>query len=276
MILCGTDFSSCAGDAALVAAGLARLKGTSLALAFAGEGSPDTARSLASAAAPLRELCPVEPVIVDAPAESTLLELATARGADLLVVGGVGHRPELLRLGSTAEHLCQAARLPVLVVRDAAPLQAWASGARPLRLAVLVDEAAPARAVVGWVAGLAALGAVEVALIHLAWPPAEQARLGLDAPMDLVAPHPDVLAARKAELEGLASEAGLTVQVVVRVGWGRPADHLVSIVSELGVELVVLGTRPRGALDRLWRGSVTHGVLRDATCSVAAVPTSVG
>lgn len=273
-IVCGTDFSPCAEEAARVAAGIARRRGASLVLAHAGPESERTAlmHALDESATPLRAACAVEPVLLEPPADTALVDLATRRGAVLLVVGGVGHRRGALRLGSTAEHLCQSARLPVLVVRDEGPLAAWALGERPLRVAVLVDEAAPARAVLRWVAGLADLGALDLTLVHLAWPPGEQARLGLQGPMDLVAPHPDVLAARQAELAGLAAEVGLDARAVVRVGWGRPADHLVAIAGELGAELVVVGTRRRTALDRLWRGSVTHGVVWGATCSVAAVP----
>ncbi len=198
--------------------------------------------------------------------------LAAAAGARLVVVGGVGHRSGLLRLGSTAERVCEAAVLPVLVARDPAPLIAWAAGDRPLRVGVLVDEVAPGRALVRWTAGLAAVGPLEVALIHQAWPPEEQPRLGIDGPMDLVRLHPEVELARRAELGALLDEEGLSAEILLRVGWGRPADQLVSIAAEWRADLIVVGARPRSLLDRLWRGSVTHGVLQEATCNVAAVP----
>lgn len=215
---------------------------------------------------------PCEALNVEEPAHEGLLEAARARDAALLVVGHAGRRAGLLRLGSTAEQVCQAAELPVLVVRDPAPLLAWARGERALRVAVLVDETPAAAGPVAWTARLAAAGPLEIDLIHLVWPPAEQARLGLDEPMSLEQVHPEVRASREAELRRLATEAGLNAEPVVCLGWGRPADHLVAAARERGADLIVIGTRRRGLLDRLWSGSVTYGVVGEATCSVAAVP----
>jgi nucleotide-binding universal stress UspA family protein len=71
--------------------------------------------------------------------------------------------------------------------------------------------------------------------------------------------------------ERLAPLAG---QVTTRLlgGLGRVADHLVQIAVEERADLVVVGNRQRSGLQRLWHGSVSHGVLELAPTSVACVP----
>lgn len=63
--------------------------------------------------------CKVEPVIVDEPPVEALLEAAAA--ADLIVLGTHGRRgPGRWWLGSVAERVVRAARIPILVTRAAA------------------------------------------------------------------------------------------------------------------------------------------------------------
>jgi hypothetical protein len=55
------------------------------------------------------------------------------QGATLLVVSSLGRRaPSRWVLGSVAGRTARHARVPVLVVRDAAPFVAWAADPRPL------------------------------------------------------------------------------------------------------------------------------------------------
>jgi nucleotide-binding universal stress UspA family protein len=49
---------------------------------------------------------------------------------------------------------------------------------------------------------------------------------------------------------------------------GDPAGELVRIANENAVDLVVLGARGLGAVQRLLLGSVSEAVLRDASCAV--------
>jgi nucleotide-binding universal stress UspA family protein len=52
---------------------------------------------------------------------------------------------------------------------------------------------------------------------------------------------------------------------------GDPATHIVSYATEAAMDLIVMGTHGRSALERLLVGSVAEKVLRDAPCSVLVV-----
>ncbi|HUO69423.1 MAG TPA: universal stress protein [Solirubrobacteraceae bacterium] len=52
---------------------------------------------------------------------------------------------------------------------------------------------------------------------------------------------------------------------------GEPADAIVQIADENHADLIVLGTREPGVLDRVLRGSVSQDVSRHAHCDVLIV-----
>lgn len=68
--------------------------------------------------------------------------------------------------------------------------------------------------------------------------------------------------ARLAEL-GIAAE---TVDAV-----GEPARTIVGVADDRGADLIVVGTRDLGALERLLGGSVSDGVVHKAHCDVLVV-----
>jgi nucleotide-binding universal stress UspA family protein len=52
---------------------------------------------------------------------------------------------------------------------------------------------------------------------------------------------------------------------------GNPATEIVDVAEERGADLIVVGTRDAGLLDRLLTGSVSQGVARRAPCDVLIV-----
>lgn len=52
---------------------------------------------------------------------------------------------------------------------------------------------------------------------------------------------------------------------------GRPAEKIVEIAREQGVDLIVMGTHGRAGLDRLFFGSVANEVVRSAACPVLTI-----
>jgi nucleotide-binding universal stress UspA family protein len=52
---------------------------------------------------------------------------------------------------------------------------------------------------------------------------------------------------------------------------GRPAEQIVNQLRALGSDLVVVGSRGRGRVERLLVGSTTEQVLASAPCSVLVV-----
>ena len=52
---------------------------------------------------------------------------------------------------------------------------------------------------------------------------------------------------------------------------GRPAEKIVEIAKELGVDMIVMGTHAREGLDRLFFGSVANEVVKSAKCPVMTI-----
>ena len=139
-IVCGTDLSENAREAARAAAAIAKRLAVRLKLVHVIDelGAELTAAGEQSAIyAPVRtrveehakELrighgIEVEPVVVVGIAHETLVEIARTTDASLIVVAALGvAKQHRWLLGSTAERVAQASSVPVLVVRDAASLE---------------------------------------------------------------------------------------------------------------------------------------------------------
>jgi nucleotide-binding universal stress UspA family protein len=69
--------------------------------------------------------------------------------------------------------------------------------------------------------------------------------------------------------QALAERSSLRVEFVPSVG--PPAEAIVRLAEERGADLIVVGTRRKGFLERLVEGSVNRDVLRRAKCDVLVV-----
>lgn len=77
-------------------------------------------------------------------------------------------------------------------------------------------------------------------------------------------------------LDEVNSEAyyeGLDAEAMVSVGL-KPAERIVSLAQDLGVDLIVLSSHGRTGLARQVFGSVAEEVVRAATCPVTVVKSS--
>ncbi len=77
------------------------------------------------------------------------------------------------------------------------------------------------------------------------------------------------------ELEELAHARALLdaegVEAEYQPAIGEPADAIVDVAEQRGADLIVVGTRDPGAVQRLLGYSVSQGVLRRARCNVLVV-----
>jgi nucleotide-binding universal stress UspA family protein len=73
------------------------------------------------------------------------------------------------------------------------------------------------------------------------------------------------------EVERLRAEGGRIAEAHLRLG--RPAEQIVTLSEELGVGIIVVGSRGLGALRRAVLGSVSESVVRHAHCPVFVVRT---
>jgi nucleotide-binding universal stress UspA family protein len=200
----------------------------------------------------------VHALVLEGNPAHVLLDLA--KEADLLVVGSRG-RGQLggVLVGSVSQRCIERSPCPTVVVTGESAVS---------RIVVGVDGSESAQSALVWaVEEAAATGATVDAVC--AYPSTI-----------VVSPHPSVptIPTEKFRRDAgrILDEAilrvgavpGLTIRPVVSAG--RPAEVLTACA--VGADLVVMGTRGRGAVKGLVLGSVTHQVMRRVHCPVVVVP----
>ncbi len=191
---------------------------------------------------------------------ASVLQVAERVGADLVVVGAT--RASRLRrtfLGSTAQRVLRQSEVPVLVARGSLALP-------PRRVLLACDLTELSAAVqatgLGMVEALAGRPGAVRSLYVLPW--------SLIPPVPTTAP---VVDGARGRLEAfLADHPAQAYPVEPAVRCGEPAGEIVAEAREWEADLVIVGTHARGWGARLLLGSVAEATLRDAPCSVLAVP----
>jgi nucleotide-binding universal stress UspA family protein len=291
-IVCATDFSEGAVPAAQASAAIVSrfpsaeawlvhvLEPASTGLDPSGVQALATAarKQLEEEAARMREQTSAEvhtAVLSDLPSEA-LHRFAEEKEAFLLVLGSHGHaRGPLLGVGTTSERVARFARVPVLVVRDAAPFETWAKGDRPLRILLGVDMTASSRPPIEWVKQLRHGGACDVLVGHVYHAVDASRRYGIRGRLSLVEPDLEIERLIARDLESAIGEISGSGKVSFRptLGLGRLGDHLLELSEAEKVDLIVVGTHHKKGLERLT--SISSIVLHYGHASVACVPAPV-
>ena len=286
-IVCGTDFSENSEQAGRAAAAIAKRLGVPLKLVHVLAESrlllpfaPSEATLQAALDAQAEKLhsqfgIEVEPVAVFGVAHEALLELALGANASLVVLSSLGSKKQTRwLLGSVAERVVQSSSIPVLIVRDAASIEAWAAGERALKVMLGTDLGATSMVALRWVERLRGVLPCDVCIAQIAWPIAEHARLDIKGPMQLEGLAAELKDRLEVELRawaGVLTGEGDTT-FVVSAGWGRVDSHLAQLADGAQVDLLVVGTHQRAWAARAWQGSVSCGALHYASSNVACVP----
>jgi nucleotide-binding universal stress UspA family protein len=195
----------------------------------------------------------------------TLQALAERGEADLIVLGSTHHAHlGSVAPGSVAEHLLHGARCR-LVIAPKGYAQADHSQDRLRVAAVGFDGMAESFAALDEAAKLASKFGGSLRVIGVATPvpamgAAAAARAGAKAGPDFQTQLNQAVAQLPAELRALP--------VFER---GDPVEKLLE-AAEMGVDLLVLGSRGFGPVMRLLIGSVSSRVIREAPCPVLVVP----
>jgi nucleotide-binding universal stress UspA family protein len=194
-----------------------------------------------------------------------LQALAERGEADLIVLGSTHHaHVGSVAPGSIAEHLLKGARCRLVI----APKGYAAENHSQDRLRVVAvgyDGMAESQAALDEAAILAAKFGATMKVVGVATPvptmgAVAAAQTGGEAGPDFQTRLHDAVAALPAELRALP--------VLER---GDPVKRLLE-ASEIGVDLLVLGSRGFGPVMRLLIGSVSSRVIRGAPCPVMVVP----
>ena len=192
-IICGTDFSESAAQAATVADALARLLDAPLILVRSADERgefPEHLRTrlvnddrprLAEQAERLRGLgLTFEEKLLRGVPDDGVAHFAAQAGARLVVVAasGTGALGRWV-LGNVAEQIAETSVVPTLVVRSPEPLAAWARGERPLKVFIAVDFTATSEAALRWLAEWRQIGPCEITLGYVHRLPEERGELAM-------------------------------------------------------------------------------------------------
>jgi nucleotide-binding universal stress UspA family protein len=288
-IVCGTDFSENAGQAARAAASIARCLKDRLELVHvladpAAAGIP----ALGMFYAPVQELLAeqagklarefsitVNPSVLEGPTDERLVDFARSANARLVVVSSLGRRKQdHFLVGSVAERVLQRSDIPVLVVREAASIEQWTGSQRPLRILIGIDLGQSARAALRWVEALRQIRPCDVHVVQVAWPAGEHSRFGLKGAIELEGLRPELHALLERDLRtwtgSLAGEG--QVSFSISACWGRFDEQLALLAQEHKADLLVVGTHQRAWAARVWQSSISRGVVHRSSCNVACVP----
>lgn len=279
-LLCATDFTPRAMQAATVAAKLAIRGVQSLRLVHASDAIGASARAAlrrkidAEAARLVRLGAVVEPVLLEGgnPADSLLQQIKAAPPA-LVVLASEAKGPiDRWALGSFAERIAESSPVPTLMVRNAAAFESWDWSKDRLKVLLALDRATSSNGVLRWAKQFKAAGPCDLISCHVNWriptpaeaevapgsprnPPSLQTRLERDV--------------RKQVRDQLGDESPT---VIVRPYFGDPGPCLVELAAETGAQLVVVGAHQRRGLGRLVRFSVSRELLHRSATNVVCVP----
>lgn len=181
-------------------------------------------------------------------------------GADLVVLSTSGQsRLKRAFLGSTAFRLPHATTVPMVFV----PHDAKMPPCTHALIAVDLSDVTPH--VLKWVADH--LDGVELTVVHSAGLTRLASTIGPSA--EFVSTLRELTEQRQASIEKLIGEHGLTGTVVIEQD--AAAEAISTVARERGADLIVMGSRGLGAIERFMLGSVTQQIVRETEIPVIAI-----
>ncbi len=289
-IVCATDFSAAAGEAVEIAGAIARRLETKLLLVHVEEfhGLADVDPSLFEAALSDNQArldretkrlqdagTEIEVKMLSGSVFDELVSAAVAVKARTIVMGAVGHGlARRLLVGSVAERTAETSPIPTLIIRPGSRLGSWLRREHALKVLIGYDFSSASDAALTWVNDLQKIGACEISVLHIDWPPAQAARLGYHGALPLTENPKQIQTLLERDVAEHVAMRLPPEQVSVRVepGWGHPEGALFEIAQREQADLVIVGTHRRRGWGRLRFGTVSRTVLRHAQVSVAVIP----
>lgn len=277
-ILCATDFSPHAIEAAKVAAKIAAQRREPLRLVHATDVANTKLREiingrLEAQVEVLRGVgAEVAPVLLANlfPVEGMLAFIRTELPS--LVVVGRGEKGPLDRwaLGSFSEQIAESAPVPTLVVRNPAAFADWDWVKSRLRVLLALDFHASSDVVLRWAKQFQFSGPCDLIACHLNGrrPTPEESAVGRMTNSE----------AKQRMLERdlhkkVRDQIGDdSIETLVRPYFGDPGLGLVEVAAERQVHLIAVGAHQRHGLYRLAQFSVSREVLHQASANVVCVP----
>ncbi len=219
--------------------------------------------------------------ILPGPAADAILKAADEEGATLIAMATHG-RSGLARfaLGSVAEKVIRASRVPVLLVRSfrtspKGDLEPATAEELPFRkILVPVDGSKGAAAAVGPAVKFGQLFGSRGVILHVVapWVPAGPILPGMEPilPPEIPEPDPEKDAATASAAKRFEAA---DLRAVRRTVVGDPASAILDHAHEAGVDLIAMATHGRSGVSRWAMGSVAERVLRAAPVPLLVVNT---
>ncbi len=224
------------------------------------EATERTLQTIVDAVAESHPELKITPVASAGPAAMVLLH--QVEPDDLVVMGASSHEgAAAFWLGSTPRHLVRHSPCPVVVVRDAS------SRGRPDRIVVGVDASAASDRALRWAASEADRHQVDLVVVHGWWYPYLTTETGTSQARDLTQIDAACVLEQAVDLARDQCGADVAGQLV--------ENSTVSAIlnSVRDGDLLVLGSRGRGAITSGLFGSTVNSVLDQSSVPVVVVPT---
>jgi nucleotide-binding universal stress UspA family protein len=197
-------------------------------------------------------------------AATAIAEAVGRYGVDLIAMATHGRSGlSRLLLGSVAEAVVRAVRVPVLLLRGQSAWKPWVTG----RILVPLDGSHTSEAILPVVERLAGPRDLKIALMEVIEPIPSAVRAETPLGME------ELISVRQGDAERyLAKVAEPLRNRGLRVEWavesGRPAERITAVAAQERADLITMVTHGRSGLGRFFLGSVAEGVLRSAAMPV--------
>lgn len=215
----------------------------------------------------------VETRIVEGAAKNEIHRIATEENYSMIIVGAQEYSlaSELL-LGGLAYEVIYFARKPVLLIRMEMGSDEELSCRKSIgcdfsnHILYPTDFSENAYQAFGYVIEMVAHGVKKVTLMHVQ----DRYRIHpyLEARLD---EFNRIDAERLERLKEILQQHG-NVDVEILIKYGSPSVEVLKAVSELNVQLVIMGSQGRGYVKEFFLGSVSHHLARHSTSSVLLIP----
>jgi nucleotide-binding universal stress UspA family protein len=193
----------------------------------------------------------VNPETLDGDPADSILKYS--KDSDLIVMGGRGeNEKEVYALGSIAKKVVMHTRCPVLIAKKISAVSS---------LLVCVDASNNSMQALHYALKLAEKTGSKITLLNV-----QERRLYDSSPK----------AAKDLGEKILSKALGVIEKTEMKVDkkleFGNPSERIVDVAEKGDYDLIVLGSRGLGTVNRFLLGSVSDGVSNKAKCSVLIVP----